>query len=146
MCFLDINVFMPRTDRCDVIDVGIQPISINPCGVRFYNNETGIIKYIRLRTITTPNIQPQRRIIKADLFTQRAYDAHPIFGGYLVKSFMVSNIQLNIQKVGLNFISFVQYTHIYNNNTVQMVYNTSIIQMGSRKKSEDFTRSQRKVF
>ena len=43
----------------------------------------------------------------------------------------------HFREFGLNFISFVQYTHIYNNNTVQMVYNTSIIQMGSRKKSED---------
>ena len=89
-CFLDLNVFMPRTDQCEVVDVGIQTIDINPCGVRFYNNETGLTKYIRLRTIITPRIVSQRRIIKANMLTQQIYAAHPIFGGYFVKSVLVS--------------------------------------------------------
>ena len=88
-CFLDLNAFIPKTDRCDVADVGIQTIDVNPCGIRFYNNETGITKYITLRTIITPRIQPQRRLIKGNLMTQRTYDAHPIFGGYLVHAFKV---------------------------------------------------------
>ena len=89
-CFLDLNLFMPRTDQCEVVDVGIQTINVNPCGVRFYNNETGMTKFIRLRTIIPQRIVPQKRIIKANMLTQRIYAAHPIFGGYLVKSFMVS--------------------------------------------------------
>ena len=64
-------------------------------------------------------------------------DAH-MNGKFMCKMEAVMYIGLRmLQHFGLNFISFVQYTHIYKNNTVQMVYNTSIIQMGSRKKSED---------
>ena len=89
-CSLDVNVFMPRSDRCEIADVGMQQNILNPCGVRFFNNETDVTKSIRLQTIIAPRIAPQRRIIKARLLTQRTYNAHPIFGGYHVKSVNVS--------------------------------------------------------
>ena len=89
-CYLDVNIFMPRSDRCEMADAGIQQSILNPCGVRFSNNETGLVKSIRLQAIIAPRIAPQRRLIKADLVTQRSYNAHPIFEGYHIKSVEVS--------------------------------------------------------
>ena len=89
-CFLNVNVFMPRSDLCELADVGIQQNVLNPCGVRFSNNETGVVKSIRLQAIISPRITPQRRQISANLVTQKRYDAHPMFGGYYIKSVRVS--------------------------------------------------------
>ena len=88
-CFLNVNVFMPRSDRCELADVGMQKNVLNPCGFRFSNNETGVVKSIRLQAIISPIITPQRRQISANVVTQKRYDAHPMFGGYHIKSVRV---------------------------------------------------------
>ena len=97
-CYLNVNVFMPRSDRCEMADVGIQQKILNPCGVRFSNNETGLVKSIRLQAIIAPRVAPQRRQISANLMTQSTYSAHPIFGGYHIKSVGVS-ISMKMQQM-----------------------------------------------
>lgn len=84
LCYLDANIFMPRSDRCEMADVGIQRNVLNPCGVRFFNNETGEIKSVKLQAIIAPRIAPQRRLLTATIVTQQKYDAHQIFEGYLI--------------------------------------------------------------
>ena len=89
MCSLDVNTFMPRSGHCEMADVGIQKINSNPCGVRFLNNETGVLKPLKLQAPLVPRTAPQRRLLTARLFTQRTYDAHPVFEGYQIDSLTV---------------------------------------------------------
>ena len=97
-CYLNVNVFMPRSDRCEIADVGIQQNILNPCGVRFSNNETDLVKSIRLQAIIAPRVAPQRRQISAELVTQNTYNAHPIFEGYHIKSVGV-NISMDMRQM-----------------------------------------------
>ena len=90
-CYLDVNVFMPRTDRCEIADVGLQQSSANPCGIRFFNNETGVTKQLTLQAIVAPRTALQKRLITAKFFTQPKYNAHPIFGGYNIDTLAVSS-------------------------------------------------------
>ena len=89
-CYLDINVFMSRTNQCDIADVGLKQTSPNRCGIRFFNNETGVTKKLTLQAITVPRTTPLSRVISANFATQSVYKAHPIFGGYTIDTLDVS--------------------------------------------------------
>ena len=89
-CYIDVNVFMPRTNRCELADVGIKQTTPNSCGIRFYSNETGVTKQLTLQAISVPRTRPQNRIVSANLVTQSVYEAHTIFGSYKIDTLTVS--------------------------------------------------------
>lgn len=89
---------MPRSNHCEMADVSLQHNLLNPCGLRFLNNETGILKPLKLQAVFAPRLTPQKRLLKARLVTQLVHDAHPLFQDHLVSELTVSRlIQLSIK-------------------------------------------------